>query len=146
MEDKPIGFYFKRINQQIDNMKNEYLKDFDITSQQMAVIIFLKCHREENINQQTIENFLKLKKSTVSGILDRLEKKEFVVREVSKEDSRVRFIKLTPKAFDLAQGLFSKHNDFDKKVLNGFSKEETLSLMSMLNRIIDNISNKTEDL
>ncbi len=60
-----------------------------------------------------------LSNSTVSGIIDRLEKQEMVVRERSEEDKRVVYVSISPNFKDMHKTF---HKQFEKNIENIMSK------------------------
>ena len=89
--------------------------------------------------QRQLENFVTCNKSTLSSILDTMEKNGYIVRKDSKDDCRKKIITLTDKAIDVVNIL----SDDRKKILDSLSKdisdEECLIFSNVLNKIIKNM-------
>ena len=66
-----------------------------------------------------LSNQLCLSNSTVSGIIDRLEKQEMVVRERSKEDKRVVYVSISPNFKDMHKNF---HKQIEKNIENIMSQ------------------------
>ncbi len=75
-----VGCYIKFIGKEFEKSKVEHLKEFNLTSSQMNVIMCIARHEKENINQKYLEQKLNLSNATVSGILKRLETKKLSVK------------------------------------------------------------------
>src|SRR5574344_1660968 len=69
---------------------------------QIAILKYLIQHREDNIYQHDLEKEFNLRRSTVSGIIDTMEKNEMIERIDSVKDARTKQIKLTDKAITFA--------------------------------------------
>lgn len=115
-----------------------HLKEIGLTDSQANLILFLAHRADQKIRQRDIEVALNLTNPTVSGLIKRLEQKQFVVRSADPEDSRARFILLTEKAELLVDQIFEHIYQTETKLLEGFSEEELELVSSLLRRIADN--------
>ncbi|HZK53696.1 MAG TPA: MarR family transcriptional regulator [Desulfosporosinus sp.] len=80
--------------------------------------------KEKTIMISELSNKLSLSNSTVSGIIDRLEKQGMVVRKRSEEDRRVVHVSMSPNFTGVHQN-FHKHLEENiGKVLNKGTPEE----------------------
>ena len=77
----------------------EKLSVYDITPIQYAVLYCL--WENDKRSPKEIAERLKLENSTISGILERMEKKGLIERNISKEDRRFIQVQLTKKGADL---------------------------------------------
>ncbi len=108
----------------------EKLSVYDITPVQYAV---LYCLWENNgTSPKEIAERLKLENSTISGILERMEKKELIKRSISKEDRRFIQVVLTEKGASLKEDVLATVEQVNTEVLSVFSDEERESLKSYL--------------
>ena len=94
------------------NMK-KFLGDAGISAPQGMVIGLLSKNKKMKITE--LSSKLCLSNSTVSGIIDRLEAQEMVVRERSKEDKRVVYVSISPN-FEYMHKVF--HKQMEKNVQN----------------------------
>jgi MarR family transcriptional regulator, organic hydroperoxide resistance regulator len=67
---------------------------------------------------------LGLTDSTVSGIIDRLEKQEFVLRERSTDDKRVVYVHICPKFEEIHKGFHQNLENGIQEFLNKGTSEE----------------------
>ena len=75
---------------------------------------------------------LKLENSTISGVLERMEKKELIERQVSKEDRRFIEVVLTEKGKALQNPILATVEEVNKDVLSEMSQEEQSELKKAL--------------
>jgi DNA-binding MarR family transcriptional regulator len=73
---------------------------YGLTVPQMLLIHELQEHPGVTLND--LSKKLSLSKSTVSGIVDRLEKGEYVTREIPKDNRRIVKISLLPKGIEIS--------------------------------------------
>lgn len=78
-------------------------------------------------------------KSTITSLLNGLERSGLVSREAREEDRRSVVISLTPCGENKAEKVASLCSEVDKKVLSGFSAEEKLELIELLARVRKNL-------
>lgn len=72
-----------------------------------------------------LSKHLHLSNSTVSGLIDKLEVQEMVVRERSKEDKRVVYISISPKFEEIHKNF---HKEIEKNIESTLSKGNTEEL------------------
>ena len=79
-----------------------------------------------------------LDKSTLTGIIDRLERDGYIERKPSQTDKRSTLICLTGKEQEFARHVQKVSNQMNKIFYKGFSDEEIMQFDSMLERILVN--------
>ena len=80
-----------------------------------------------------------LRKSTLSELLDNLEKAGFVRREQSEEDRRKILIRLTERTQKLQKVYINLSVEMTKLFYNGFTDEEIDEFEAFLQRVLDNL-------
>jgi DNA-binding MarR family transcriptional regulator len=104
------------------NMK-KLLCDSGMSAPQGMVIGLLSKNKKMKITE--LSHHLSLSNSTVSGIIDRLEAQEMVVRERSTEDKRVVYVNISPKFEDMHKVF---HKQIEKNIQNIMSQGSTEEL------------------
>ena len=116
---------------------------YDVTPAQTHVLLYLQQHGGR-VPQHELAEFLRVKPSTVNGVLDRMEEKGLVRRSVSGSDARRRFITLTAKGAE-QQALFQQSFlDVEEAMVRGFTQEERETLCALLDRVIQNLKEESE--
>ena len=109
----------------------------NITPAQAKIIV--SAYESGELCQRQLESFTTCNKSTLSSILDTMEKNGYIIRKESKVDCRKKIITLTDKSIKIVNIL----NDDRKKLLSEFSKdisdEEYRIFSDVLNKITKNI-------
>jgi len=103
------------------NMK-KFLGDAGISAPQGMVIGLLSKNKKMKITE--LSSKLCLSNSTVSGIIDRLEAQEMVVRERSKEDKRVVYVSISPNFEDMHKVFHKQMEKNVQNIINQGSPEE----------------------
>lgn len=83
-----------------------------------------------------------LSKSTLTSMLDRLEKAGFIIRVPSKKDRRTILIKRTEKDKRLESKYVQVSDEMIKLFYNGFTSEEIDAFEECLKRILANLTKK----
>ncbi|MCR5273271.1 MAG: MarR family transcriptional regulator [Lachnospiraceae bacterium] len=113
-------------------MKNE-LKEYDITPIQYGV---LKCIWQLGMtNPKEIADFHNIENSTMSGILERMEAKDLIKREIDDNDRRYIKITLTETSKAMEYGVNKVIDRVNEIALKDFTPEETETLKNMLRKI-----------
>ena len=79
-----------------------------------------------------------LDKSTLTGIIDRLERDGYIERKPSETDKRSTLIWLTGKEQEFAKHVQKVSNQMNEIFYNGFTDEEITQFDGMLERILAN--------
>ena len=139
-EETNLGAYFKSISNALDRKFNRDLDQFDLTLSQASTLMFLHFNQDKEISQIDIQNNFNLTNPTVTGILKRLELKGFICRTTSSSDGRRNIIRLTEKSAQLEQLLAQGIANAENQMTKGFTEEEKELLISLLGRVLVNIS------
>src|SRR5699024_11452842 len=97
-----------------------------LTPPQLMVLHYLFQHDSRNVSD--ISDHLRLAASTVSSILDRLERNGFVFRERDKTDKRIIKIILTPKANEIKDTLKTDLHTLMNEMSNEATTAERLRI------------------
>lgn len=116
------------------------MKKYDITPPQFEVLMTL--WNEDGIVLSELGRRLSRDGPTITGIIDRMEKKKLVTRKRSMRDRRVIQVYLTPYAWEIKENLMSMQMEAGKDVTNNFTQDDLVVLDAMLRRILANIEEK----
>ena len=83
----------RRVIQSIELHSKHLVKQFGLTGPQL--IILREISQTDEITASDISKAISLSQATVTGVLDRLEKRGYVVRKQSKQDRRRALVELT---------------------------------------------------
>ena len=111
---------------------------FGMTPAQTHVLLHL--HQSGGqLPQRELLDSLKVKPSTVNGILDRMEEKGLVERTVSGTDARQRLVALTLAGRKREEQVKQAFLEAEALIVRGLTKEEADTLRSLLERVIQNL-------
>ena len=112
---------------------------FGMTPAQTHVLRYLRQNGGQMPQRELLEN-LRVKPSTVNGILDRMEEKGLVERSVSGTDARQRVVVLTPAGIEREAEVKQSFLEAEALIARGLTEEETETLRALLERVIHNLA------
>jgi len=116
------------------------MKKYDITPPQFEVLLTL--WNEDGIVLSELGRRLSRDGPTITGIIDRMEKKKLVVRKRSMRDRRVIQVYLTPYAWEIKENLMKMQLEAGKDITSNFTEQDIKALEEMLQRILTNVEEK----
>ena len=121
-----------------DQMMTAELEKMDLTTAQGHIMGFL-AHRKEPPCPRDLELEFHLSHPTVSGLLSRLEQKEFITLKTDPEDRRCKRIYILPKGRQCHDRMHQVIRDNEERMVQGFTEEEKAMFAALLNRAIENM-------
>lgn len=119
---------------------NREMGNFQLTGPQAETLLYLFFRKGTGeINQKDIEQITGLSNPTVSGILNRLEEKNLIRREISKKDGRYRTIQPTEEAFAMKERLYENGERADARLVEGLTEEEKETFKRIAVQMITNL-------
>lgn len=134
-----LGYYFKVLSKEFDNKKSKAVERLNLTAQQMNIIFYLSKNEDKCINQKCIEEEFQLSSATVSGILKRLELKEYIIRKTNPLNLKEKYIYLSKQGHLAKNEVIKEFDKLEELLLNGFSEHDVLDLRSYLDKILANM-------
>jgi len=116
-ESTKVANLFREVMILFRNSMSKVFGNSGITPPQGMVLGILS--RENKLKITELSSKLSLSNSTISGIVDRLEKQGMVERVRSDTDRRVVYVQISPEFKEMHQ---SFHNRFEKNIENVMSK------------------------
>lgn len=125
------GHLIRRLNQISTSVFQERMQDcgYDITSVQFAALNTINAN--PGIDQASLAGLIAYDRATIGGVVDRLEKKAFVSRAVSKRDRRAREITLTRKGKAVLATLSPVVVQLQKEILTGLTAAERAEFLRL---------------
>ena len=92
-----------------------------------------------DVYQKDIEAEFKIRRSSVSSVLDTMEKNGFILRQSVASDARLKKLVLTDKAKQTGQQHRSAVDYFEQCISSDFTPEEVETLQYLLGKISNNV-------
>lgn len=107
---------------------------------QMIIIDYLMQHKNEEVYQKDLEMILSLRRATVSGILQTMEKNGLIERNICNNDVRCKTITLKNSARETFEHKMEKFLNVENILKNGLNEEEISEFCHIISIMQDNIS------
>lgn len=132
-----VGYLIKRINDKLTVKVDAELKQFNLTTSQCRVFLYLSSRGGQG-TQKEIETFLGVSHPTVVGLVSRMEQNGYVMCWPC-EDGRNKNVKLTPKAEDIDKEMKKNMQANEQKLLEPLSPEESEKLRDLLLKVVQHL-------
>ncbi len=145
MKEERLLYQIKELEKMIfralllENGTIEELSCKPLTPTQMQILEFILNHQQEEIFQRDLEEVLNLRRATVSGVLQTMEKNNLIERVVSEKDARVKKIILNPKAKAMFEKREKKMQELEKVVISEIDSNDLISFLNILKQMKENI-------
>ena len=101
-------------------------------------------HRD-GVSQDDLASGAGVDKATVTRHITELEEAGLVTRTVDEEDRRIKRVRVTDKARELAPAIHSAVRAWHDKLLSGFTSEERYAVLEFLRRMAENAREHWEE-
>jgi DNA-binding MarR family transcriptional regulator len=128
------GHYIRRLQQIAVGVFMEETQDFGVTPVQFAALNALVA--TPGIDQRTLAASIGFDTSTIGGVVDRLEGRGWVQRQVSPEDRRARLLQLTPEGKQLLQEVSASVLSTQERILAPLPEAERQEFLRMLKVLV----------
>jgi DNA-binding MarR family transcriptional regulator len=130
---KSLGFLLAKAYQRACLLFKEEFEAYEVTPQQFGLLGFL--WQQDGITQAELSAKSHIDRTTMGGLIDRLEKEGIVERRNHPEDRRAYLIFLTPKGKALERELTPLALRTQEKIIAKLDPHEVETLKSLLEKI-----------
>ena len=84
----------------------EYLRPYDLSWSKLYILLWLRAYqenRDSGLAPSQLSEFMSLSRNTISSLLEGLEQRQYVSRELDRQDKRRFVIRITPEGLQVAQ-------------------------------------------
>ena len=114
------------------------LAQMELTAAQGHILGYIT-HQKDPPCPRDIEEAFQLSHPTVSGILSRLEQKDFIELRPDELDRRCKRIYICPKGWELNEIMHQTIRSTEEQMVQNFSEEEKAIFADLLRRSISNL-------
>lgn len=130
-----IERYLRKIDYIIRKVGRGILSDFNITVPQFTALQILIKH--ENLTIGELSQHMSLACSTITDLIDRMEKAELVHRKKDEKDKRVVRIEVQQKGYDILEKVLQKRREYLASKLNDFTLDDKERLNKVLGALYE---------
>lgn len=136
--ERHFGHYVRILHWCTDQRMTQALMHFDLTASQGPILGYI-AHRKSPPCSRDIEEEFNLSHPTVSGLLSRLEKKDFIQLQPDETDRRCKRIYLLPKGREFTERIHRTILEIETQMVQGFTEAEIEQFCTLLGRAITNM-------
>ena len=140
-----IGLYFKIISKEIKGIIDSKLKN-NVTSVQMSILCFLDSRGSSLVYQKDIENLFRVRRSTITEIINVMEKNALLKRVFDPCDKRKRVIVLTETGLRYVNEFKDVIRDVESNIYDGITDSEKEMLVFFFEKMSKNIEKLREEI
>lgn len=131
-----ISILIKRTSLDFDKIANHFLAAYQLTHMQFKILRYLAEKPDLTITQRDLERYFSMTNPAVTGILQNLEKKDLIVRQVNPKDARSKVLGLTAKSHAMSGKLADLNQQMDDQFTKHLSVDEKQQLTVLLKKIL----------
>lgn len=139
-QDKVV-IWLKFVNLECDKLSVDVLKPYDLTLTQYKVLKFLLINPQGTIRQVDIEEHFYIRNPTVTRVLQNLEKKGLIERQINPQDNRSKVICLTEKAMKMEKLLYKLGSELEEKLTVNLTSGDKQELLCLLKKLLSRKEN-----
>ncbi len=130
------GHLIRRLHQQSTQLFAQRTQEagFEVTPVQFAALDAIEAH--PGIDQSQVAELIGYDRATIGGVIDRLEKKGWVIRVISPTDRRARVLNLSPEGSRVRSQLVPIVRKLQKEILHPLSAEEQSRYIALTQRAL----------
>lgn len=122
-------------------------KDCGLTTMQNRILHYILMKSLEcPVYQKDIEKEFRISKSTVTEVLQLMEKNGFIIRQSSKKDGRMKRIRPTEKAQMIQKEVIGNIRMVEEKLRAGVSEEDYRVCLKVLKKMSENLSKEENNM
>ncbi|MBS5306488.1 MarR family transcriptional regulator [Clostridium sp.] len=125
-----FGFLFAKASNQLQEKILPFLSEYDLSYKQMGMLLII--YENDGITQKKAGDIQQTDRTTVTQIIDYLEKCGYVLRIKNKNDRRSYGLSLTSTGNDLVKEIFIEIDKIQKEYFSKLSIEEVKLLRKIM--------------
>ena len=129
------GYLIRRAQQISTALFAEECAEFDLTAVQYAALAAIRAHPE--VDATRLSALIAFDRSTIGGVLERLEAKGWVLRTPSAGDKRVKLLRLTLEGERLLRRVGPAVRRVQQRLLKPLAQPDRAALLRLLTQLAD---------
>jgi len=140
--EERIGFEIRKLDHMLARNLQARVKTAgidEVTLMHGWIIRYLYANQDKDVFQKDIERYFSIGRSTVTNIIQLMEKKGFIIRESVEYDARLKKVVLTKKGIQNHESLERLIESLDNSLIEGITDEELLVFHSVVGKLTANL-------
>ncbi len=140
-DNRDIGMLINMLSRKTRKRIDATLAELGVTGVQGRIMRFIEQRAEEGaaVYQKDIENAFELSRSTVTNILNNMEKNSLIRRASVCIDGRLKRVELTDRAGDIHERIKGTVGDIEKRLKQNISEGQLMVFLETLEIMLKNL-------
>lgn len=133
-----IGFQVRALSNLIKRQVDQcaaVTHEMPTTAMQGWVIGYLYENRDKDVFQKDVQQRFSVRRSTVTGMLQLMEKNGLIVRSSVESDARLKKITLTPKAIEMHEQIVDGIKQVEQMINNSLTQQEQQTFIALCEKV-----------
>ncbi|QQE78797.1 MarR family winged helix-turn-helix transcriptional regulator [Alicyclobacillus sp. SO9] len=136
-----MGHWVRRVYHEITIHTNEVLRPYGLARSQWEVLYRIAgSDSPDGITQKELQTTMKVESGTLTGIVDSLVKKGWLVREEHPSDRRIKRLKMTHEGHQSWVDIPNPIEVLRPQMMNGITSEEEAFVVKLLQKAVLNLN------
>lgn len=146
MKEEKLLFEIKTLEKLIVRklIKNKEERPKKLSPTQLQILEYIHKHENEDIYQKDLEAILNLRRATVSGVLQTMEKNNIISRVVNEKDYRTKKIILNEETKQNFEHHKKRLQSLEKKITENIDSHELKICIDVIKQMKENIKKINE--
>lgn len=139
MDEKKLMAQYDKLNRKMQRHFATYFSDSPLTCIQGLVLHYIIVESEHrDIFPKDLEEFLEIKGSSVTSLINNLERGGYLRRESLASDGRYKKLVLTEKTREMQEDILKRVYDYMRNMFSGIPEEDLIIFESVILRMAKN--------
>ena len=141
--EEKIGFEIRRLDHMLGRNMQAHVRAAgidEVTLMHGWIIRYLYTNQDKDVFQKDIEQYFSIGRSTVTNIIQLMERKGYIARESVEHDARLKKVVLTEKGIRNQEMLEDLVESLDTRLVDGITDEELSVFYSVSEKLKMNLT------
>ena len=135
-KEKEVGKELQMLSRQIKRRMDQSVSEYQITGKQVSILLYIYDEsKKRDVYAKDIEVAFDMRRASVTGILQLMEKNGIIKREGNAQDARLKKLTLTKKAKEAREKLKEEIEQVETSLTKGISRQELSIFFKIINKI-----------
>ena len=145
-EKKDVGKYLQMLSRQIKRRMDKSVSEYEITGKQVSILLYIyEESKKRDVYAKDIEVAFDMRRASVTGILQLMEKNGIIKREENNQDARLKNLILTTKAKEARNKLKKEIIQVEKILTKDISKKDLETFITIMQKMSFNLCQEEKE-
>ncbi len=132
---KQVLYELTSMHDTLEDVFEVHFAKYGLSWPKFNALIHLYMAGDCGLIQSELGKKMLVSRANITGLIERLEREDLVLRKNDPSDKRVFRVTLTKRAFALMHAFIPIHNEFTHKIISALNQEEKETLITLLQKL-----------